>query len=611
MMLASLPAPTREYAAPQAPVSASTALVSQTRKEPPPYGSQERARYVPRRQEDFGDGGAFPEVQVAQFPLDMGKKGQQSGVGSSSGRDTTLAVTMNADGEVNYDSILRQGRNKDKIIYSDHKSLVPKVDALREGNFEKPDEEEIEQTMKDTAAALNLVVSNKLQAAQPKTVPKQPGAPTFIKYTPSQQGPQYASGARERTIKMQDMPVDPMEPPKFRHKKVPRGAGSPPVPIMHSPPRPVSVKDQQDWKIPPSISNWKNPKGYTIPLDKRLAADGRGLQETAINDSFAKFTEALYMAESSARQAIETRNRVARELQAREKEKKEVELRDLAMRARMERGGGGSYVPPPAAARGTGVAVGGLDSDLGAREEYPPPPARGGGELPGPPSRGPPGERETAEERAERRRRDEIRGERKRERERERRLDAKDAHGVKKSKLTRDRDRDISEKIALGQANVGATGQPMYDQRLFNQDTGVASGLGADDTYNVYDKALFADKGSGLYKPNKQVDDDDVPVDADKDGRKFKPDQGFSGVDYGAASRRDTGPVQFEREAVDADIFGLDKFANDVRGGSRKKNALDSIGGGGAMRAGGGGGKYEDYAGGSSRSNVQFERSRH
>ena len=89
-----------------------------------------------------------------------------------------------------------------------------------QGNFEKPDEEEIEQTMKDTAAALNLVVSNKLQAAQPKTVPKQPGAPTFIKYTPSQQGPQYASGARERTIKMQDMPVDPMEPPKFRHKKV-------------------------------------------------------------------------------------------------------------------------------------------------------------------------------------------------------------------------------------------------------------------------------------------------------------------------------------------------------------------------------------------------------
>ncbi len=41
--------------------------------------------------------------------------------------------------------------------------------------------------------------------------------------------------------------------------------------------------------------------------------------------------------------------------------------------------------------------------------------------------------------------------ERGRERERERRLEARDAHGGKRSKLTRDRDRDIGEKIALGQ----------------------------------------------------------------------------------------------------------------------------------------------------------------
>ena len=40
----------------------------------------------------------------------------------------------------------------------------------------------------------------------------------------------------------------------------------------------VTVKEQQEWKIPPCISNWKNARGYTIPLDKRLAADGRGLQ---------------------------------------------------------------------------------------------------------------------------------------------------------------------------------------------------------------------------------------------------------------------------------------------------------------------------------------------
>ena len=57
------------------------------------------------------------------------------------------------------------------------------------------------------------------------------------------------------------------------------------------------------------------------------------------------------------RYAVETRNRVARELQAREKEKKEQELRELAMRARAERGGAGAYAPPPAAARYSHLAI--------------------------------------------------------------------------------------------------------------------------------------------------------------------------------------------------------------------------------------------------------------
>lgn len=41
----------------------------------------------------------------------------------------------------------------------------------------------------------------------------------------------------------------------------------------------VTVQDQQAWKVPPCVSNWKNARGYTIPLDKRLAADGRCVQD--------------------------------------------------------------------------------------------------------------------------------------------------------------------------------------------------------------------------------------------------------------------------------------------------------------------------------------------
>jgi hypothetical protein len=72
------------------------------------------------------------------------------------------------------------------------------------------------------------------------------------------------------------------------------------------------VRRPQDWKIPPCISNWKNAKGYTIPLDKRLAADGRGLQEVQINDAFAKLAESLYVAESKARESVEMRQKVRR-----------------------------------------------------------------------------------------------------------------------------------------------------------------------------------------------------------------------------------------------------------------------------------------------------------
>lgn len=84
----------------------------------------------------------------------------------------------------------------------------------------RPDDDEIEKTRKDTQAALDKIVGVKIQAAQPTSLAPQPNAPTYIKYTPAQQGSQYNSGAAQRIIKMQDMPVDPMDPPKFRAKKV-------------------------------------------------------------------------------------------------------------------------------------------------------------------------------------------------------------------------------------------------------------------------------------------------------------------------------------------------------------------------------------------------------
>lgn len=60
--------------------------------------------------QDFGDGGAFPEIHVAQFPLEMGRKKMTC---------NSLAVQVDAEGKIKYDAIARQGQSKDKVYRTD------------------------------------------------------------------------------------------------------------------------------------------------------------------------------------------------------------------------------------------------------------------------------------------------------------------------------------------------------------------------------------------------------------------------------------------------------------------------------------------------------------
>ncbi|XP_008234185.1 PREDICTED: SNW/SKI-interacting protein-like [Prunus mume] len=559
----------------------------------PPY--LKRQGFVPRKVEDFGDGGAFPEIHIAQYPLGMGRD-KSTKLGTK-----ILPVTVDAHGNIAYDAIVKQNENSKKIVYSQHKDLVPKILKNEEEEEDDDEEEElqkeIEETTAETKAALEKIVNVRLSAAQPKNVPKQSSDSKFIKYKPSQKSLAFNSGAKERIIRMVEMPVDPLEPPKFKHKRVPRASGSPPVPVMHSPPRPVTVKDQQDWKIPPCISNWKNPKGYTIPLDKRLAADGRGLQDVQINDNFAKLSESLYVAEQKAREAVAMRSKVQKEMIMKEKEKKEQELRALAQKARSERTGA---APPASVPMPSEKTI--MDTEM-----------RGDYERPREKETDYP--KETREEREERLQREKIREERRRERERERRLEAKDAAMGKKSKITRDRDRDISEKVALGMASAGAGrgGEVMYDQRLFNQEKGMDSGFATDDQYNVYDKGLFTAQPtlSTLYRPKKDADADmyggaDEQMDKIMKTDRFKPDKGFGGAAERSGPR--DRPVEFEKDVEEADPFGLDQFLTEVKKG---KKAMEKVGTGGTMRASAGSSMRDGHeGGGSSRTRIGFERGR-
>ena len=195
----------------------------------------------------------------------------------------TLALQVDSEGNVRYDAIALQGQSEGKYIQSQFKDLVPlshrKDMDETERDMGRPSEQEVQETAERTKAALEKLVNGKIKAAQPKNVPDSQGKTSYIRYTPGQQN---GTALKQRIIKMTEVVEDPLEPPRFKHKKIPRGPPSPPPPVLRSPPRKATAQEQKEWMIPPCISNWKNNKGFTIPLDKRLAADGRGLQDVRL-----------------------------------------------------------------------------------------------------------------------------------------------------------------------------------------------------------------------------------------------------------------------------------------------------------------------------------------
>lgn len=178
----------------------------------PPYG--QRRGWVPRVEADFGDGGAFPEIHVAQYPLGMGAPENLNK------KSNALAVQLDQSGKVKYDVIARQGHSKDKIVYSNINQLLP-AEVLSEDapELQRPDEEEINDVTEKTRLALEKLTNQKISAAMPVRAAEKQAPAQYIRYTPSQQGNSFNSGAKQRIIRMVEAQVDPMEPPKFKINK--------------------------------------------------------------------------------------------------------------------------------------------------------------------------------------------------------------------------------------------------------------------------------------------------------------------------------------------------------------------------------------------------------
>lgn len=483
---------------------------------PPAYGSRQSWR--PRAVDDFADGGAFPEVHVAQYPLDMGRKGTPS-------TSNALVRRVDGEGKTKYDEIARRGHGDSRIVQASFKDLIPLRQQADAGQLDlaRPSQEVVQATKERTEQALMALVAGQNAAQKPKNVQgRKNDEPTFVRYTPTAQMGE-AQG-KTRIFKIQQRQLDPLEPPKFKHKRIPRGPPSPPPPVLHSPPRKLTAEDQEMWKIPPPISNWKNPKGYTVPLDKRLAADGRGLQDITINDKFAQFGEALQAADRHAREEVKQRAIMQQRLAEKEKLQKEEHLRNLAKQAREER------------------------ANVSRRRSQ--------------------SDSETDSEEEAVRKRQADRKERREDWQRELRQ-SKMGNERKIQMMAREQNRDISEKVALGLAKPTQSGESMYDSRLFNQSSGFNAGINED---NHYDKPLFAaqDAISSIYRPSVNQDDDDgeeagQTYDRINKSSKFevlgKAKEGFKGADLQETRE---GPVQFEKDSDDP--FNINQMIDEVRG---------------------------------------------
>ena len=129
---------------------------------PPEYGS--RIGWRPRVPQDFGDGGAFPEIPVAQYPLDLGRKGSSS--------SNALAVQVDSEGKVKYDAIAKQGHSDQRVIHSSFKDLIPLRQRADVGDIslERPSEDDVAAQTQKTKDALGKLVSGQVAAQKPKNV---------------------------------------------------------------------------------------------------------------------------------------------------------------------------------------------------------------------------------------------------------------------------------------------------------------------------------------------------------------------------------------------------------------------------------------------------------
>ncbi|KAH3902869.1 uncharacterized protein SCODWIG_02871 [Saccharomycodes ludwigii] len=146
-------------------------------------------------------------------------------------------------------------------------------------------------------------------------------------------------------------PLRPSTKPILKNIPFPeQNMENPETPIVHIPGNSkLSKQDLKNWQIPSAVSEWKNPKGFTISVEKRMDFKKAQLNNLATSvpstEKFALLSEVLDDATDSARKMLKEKAELKAKETEEEAKKSEIKMRLLAARAQEQRqlNGNNSY----------------------------------------------------------------------------------------------------------------------------------------------------------------------------------------------------------------------------------------------------------------------------
>lgn len=303
--------------------------------------------------------------------------------------------------------------------------------------------------------------------------------PYFLEYeykNPLQSSALSSENQTKTQISITTKQVDPLEPSKFKHRRIQKESNEAPVTILRSPQKKVSAEEMRSLKIPPCLSNYSNQKGYTIPLHMRVMGDMRKNNELIVNENFNKLSDVLGLIEKESKRELEERAKAKDALRILNNIKQEQELiraAEEARRRKFEFSNVSTRLSRTSKSENVSlndvksIKTEGTNEEMLLRK------------------------RRRKEEDEEDEEENEIK-----ERNRLREI-------LKKEIITKKRERiegkrEVGERKEYGNISNKIKENELIDAKMYNQTSGIECGFKDDEDYDLYDKPLFKERSIGF-----------------------------------------------------------------------------------------------------------------